>query len=71
MPIINIMLWEGRTLEQKRQLAKKLTEDMVAIAQVPPESVTITFSDFSKSDWASGGFLASDKVLHTLEKEKK
>lgn len=62
MPILNVLLWEGRSLEQKRALAEKLTQDMVTIAKVPSESVVITFSDFSKSDWAEGGMLASDKI---------
>lgn len=62
MPVINVMLWEGRTVEQKRKLAEKLTEDIVAIAKVPQQSVVITFSDFAKSDWAEAGMLASDKI---------
>lgn len=62
MPILNVLLWEGRTVEQKRALAERLTQDMVDIAKVPAESVVITFSDFVKSDWAEGGLLASDKI---------
>lgn len=62
MPVLNVLLWEGRSVEQKRALAERLTQDMVEIAKVPAESVVITFSDFAKSDWAEGGMLASDKV---------
>lgn len=62
MPVLNVLLWEGRSVEQKRALAERLTQDMVEIAKVPAESVVITFSDFAKSDWAEGGVLASDKI---------
>lgn len=62
MPVLNVLLWEGRSVEQKRALAERLTQDMVEIAKVPAESVVITFSDFAKSDWAEGGTLASDKI---------
>lgn len=71
MPVINVLLWEGRTIEQKRELAKKLTEDMVAIAKVPEKSVVITFSDFAKSDWAEAGMLASDKIQIQMNEENK
>lgn len=62
MPILNVLLWEGRSADQKRALAERLTQDMVEIAKVPAQSVVITFSDFAKSDWAEAGVLASDKV---------
>ncbi len=61
MPFINVMLWEGRTVEQKRELTNEITESVVEIAKVPRESVIISFSDYKKSDWAIGGSLASDK----------
>ena len=62
MPIVQVMLWEGRDLDQKRQMAEKLTDCMVDIAKVPRDSVVVTFQDFKKSDWAEGGLLASDKI---------
>ncbi|MEL7610131.1 MAG: tautomerase family protein [Bacillota bacterium] len=62
MPIINVHLWEGRTVEQKRQLAAKFTEVIVEVGAVPVDSVIVTFSDYAKSDWAEGGYLASDKL---------
>ena len=65
MPVINVLLWEGRTTEQKRELAERLTQDMVDVAKVPKDSVVITFSDYAKSDWAEGGLLASDNIRLT------
>lgn len=62
MPIINVMLWEGREHEQKKLIAQKITDCMVEIAKVPKDSVVVTFQDYKKSDWAEGGVLASEKI---------
>ena len=62
MPVIHVMLWEGRDLDQKRMIAKQITDTMVNVAKVPPESVVVSFQDFAKSNWAEGGLLASDKI---------
>ncbi len=67
MPVVNVMLWEGRTVEQKRELAASITESVVEIGKCPRESVVVTFSDFQKSDWAEGGYLAIDKVRYPKE----
>ncbi len=57
MPFLEVKLWEGRTHEQKAELARRLTEVMVEVAKCPPESVTIAFEDFARSDWAEAGEL--------------
>ena len=62
MPIVNVLLWEGRTVEQKRELAARITQDLVEVAKVPQASVVVTFQDYPKSDWAENGMLASDKI---------
>jgi 4-oxalocrotonate tautomerase len=61
MPTIHVELFEGRTLEQKRELAKALTEATVKALGSKPESVEIIFSDVKKHDWATGGVLWSDR----------
>jgi 4-oxalocrotonate tautomerase len=60
MPFVIVEMWEGRTVDQKKQLAKGITEAFVNI-NVPPEAVHIVFKDNPKSCWAQGGKLASEK----------
>jgi 4-oxalocrotonate tautomerase len=60
MPLIHVSLFEGRTLEQKREFAVAVTADAVRVLKCPPESVDVIFEDVKKADWASGGKLASD-----------
>ncbi len=60
MPVIHMYLYEGRTDDQKRELAKAFTEAVEKVAGTPPEATHIIFHDTSRSDWANAGKLASD-----------
>lgn len=60
MPLLRVSLWSGRTKEQKAELAKALTDTMVNVAKVPPQSVTIQFEELPKDNWATGGQLHSE-----------
>lgn len=62
MPTIRVEMFEGRTPEQKRALAKELTEAWVRAIGASPESVDILFFDIKKQDWATGGTLWSDRT---------
>ncbi|MGI6643221.1 MAG: tautomerase family protein [Bacillota bacterium] len=44
---------EGRTVEQKRELAKLVTEAIVKSLQVPPTAVTIIIRDMANYNLAS------------------
>ncbi len=61
MPIIEVKLWEGRSREQKAELARRLTDDMVEVCGCPREAVSIVFSDYPKGDWAEGGALCDER----------
>lgn len=60
MPIINIQLLEGRTVDQKRALAKALTEATSASLGCKPEAVDVIIQDVKREDWARGGKLWLD-----------
>jgi len=59
MPVVIVEMWEGRTIEQKRQLAEGITSVIVNLG-VRPEAVQIIIKDNPKHNWARGGKLASD-----------
>jgi len=61
MPIIRVEMFKGRTREQKRALARELTDAFVRAAGGKPEAVTIVFADVDKEDWAVAGALMADK----------
>ena len=61
MPTIRIELMQGRTPEQKRELAKAITEVTVKVLGGSAESVDVLFFDIERHDWATGGVLWHDK----------
>jgi 4-oxalocrotonate tautomerase len=62
MPTIRIDLFEGRTVEQKRELAKAITEVTCQVLGGQPDGVDILFYDIKRQDWATGGELWSEKA---------
>jgi 4-oxalocrotonate tautomerase len=61
MPTIRIELMQGRTVEQKRALAKAITEATVEVLGGSAQSVDVLFFDIERHDWATGGVLWHDK----------
>ena len=60
MPIVTIELIEGRTVNQKREMAKKITDVIKQVAKVKEESVEIIFHDMKNENFAKAGKLAMD-----------
>jgi 4-oxalocrotonate tautomerase len=58
--MIRVEMFEGRTAEQKRVLAKALTDAFISTAGGTPEQVHIVMTDVAKDDWAVAGKLCSD-----------
>jgi 4-oxalocrotonate tautomerase len=61
MPTINVQLFEGRTLEQKRAFVQAVTEATVNTLGGPPESVDILIHEIKREHWATAGKLWSDE----------
>jgi 4-oxalocrotonate tautomerase len=61
MPLVQITMLSGRTVEQKRKLAQRITDVMVEEARAQREAVVVTINEVSKENYASGGVLIADK----------
>ncbi len=59
MPVVTVEMWEGRTIEQKKQLVEGITSVMTKLG-IPSETVHIIIKDNPKHNWATGGKLASE-----------
>jgi 4-oxalocrotonate tautomerase len=55
MPVVTIEWYEGRSDEQKKEIAEKLTEVLSEVGKMPADQVWIRFVDSPKSNWAMGG----------------
>ena len=61
MPTVIIEADEGRTIEQKRSLAKDVTEAVCKNYHVDPQAVIILFHEQKKENRAKGGVLILDQ----------
>ena len=55
LPVVNVQLYEGRTQQQKDDIAKGIAETISRVAEVPMEATVVIFSDTKRSDWHVGG----------------
>ena len=63
MPIVTIRQLEGRTVEQKRQVAKELTDTIAKIYKIDTDRVTVNFFDLPNYNIAKAGKLFIDQGL--------
>ena len=61
MPMIIVKMIEGRTIEQKRQLVREITDVVARVAGISEDQVDVIIEDYPKHDWAKAGVLFSDK----------
>jgi len=61
MPLVQIEMFEGRTVEQKRMLVKKVTDAIVESINTAPENVKIVIREMSRENHAVAGKLSFDK----------
>ncbi len=61
MPILQVEILEGRSVEQKRAMAEKVTQAVCETLVCPPEAVTIIIREIKPEHLAKGGKLSLDK----------
>lgn len=54
MPIVEVKWLEGRTKEQKKELAQGMTELFGKVAGVKPDDLFIVIEDVPRRNWAIG-----------------
>ena len=52
MPHVIVKLWPGKSEEQKKRLAEKITEDVMSVLNYGDESVSVAFEEVTAKDWA-------------------
>jgi 4-oxalocrotonate tautomerase len=61
MPYVNITWLEGRTVDQKRKVAQRVTQVLMEEAGAQSESTHIVFVDLPTTNFATGGVTVADK----------
>ena len=60
MPIVHIHMFKGKTAEQKRAMAKEVTDAICRTLDVTPDAVIIQIVELPKENVSVAGKLASD-----------
>ncbi len=60
MPVVRLSMWSGRTVDQKKELARAITDAVVSIGKTTPDATIVIFEEIEKEDWAQAGRLASE-----------
>ena len=60
MPVIRVEMFK-RNQEQKRDLARELTEAFVRTCGGNREAIKILITEVDEKNWASGGIITADK----------
>jgi len=60
MPVVIVELWKGRTIEQKRNLAKAITQAMVDHANCKPDHLHVIIHECTKENWGREGIISVD-----------
>ncbi|NRA17498.1 MAG: 4-oxalocrotonate tautomerase family protein [Oceanospirillaceae bacterium] len=55
MPIINVLMLEGRSIEQKQALIAKVTDAVCETIDVPSAAVRVIIQDIPPTQWGVGG----------------
>ena len=56
---------EGRSVEQKRELARRLAQTVIDVLEVEPETVTMFIEEVPPENFARAGTLALDRRAAT------
>ena len=62
MPVVEVKLFEGRSTEVKKKIAREITEILVKNLQIPEEAVIIIFEDVKRENFAQAGRLAVEET---------
>ena len=60
MPVIHVEMWQGRSVAQKKEIVKAITDAFERIVNTPPDSTIVIFNDIPKDSWAQSGVLSSE-----------
>ena len=62
MPIVHVELFAGRSLEQKRELVRGITEVVARTCGVAPDGVHVLINEMSRENWGRGSVMHIDRT---------
>ena len=59
MPVVEVSVWEGMSIENKKKTVEGITKVFVEMG-IPKDAVNIVIYEAPKCNWATGGQLHSE-----------
>lgn len=60
MPVVQVSIKQGRTLDQKRQIVSRMTDVLVDVCGAARDRVHIIINEVDEDNWGRGGQLLSE-----------
>jgi 4-oxalocrotonate tautomerase len=60
MPVVQVHLKSGRTVEQKREIVRRMTNTLVEVCGSVEDRVHVIINEVEEESWGRGGQLLSD-----------
>lgn len=61
MPVVTVWIYDGRTLDQKRELVAGITDVVCRVCGVAREGVHVVIDEVKRENWSIGGKLWPDR----------
>jgi len=61
MPVVTIAMFDGRTMDQKRELVKGVTEVVARVTGNSLDAVHVIIDEVKRENWSIGGVLTHDR----------
>jgi len=61
MPFVNIRILEGHPQERKDEIARRVTDAISDVAQLPKQAIWVVFEDVAADDWYVGSTSVSEQ----------
>jgi 4-oxalocrotonate tautomerase len=61
MAVVQVHMWTGRSVEQKRRLCQAITDAMVEHAGAQRDGLHVIIHEIPKDSWARGGVMGIDR----------
>jgi 4-oxalocrotonate tautomerase len=55
MPFVNIRILKGHSQKRKDEIARRVTEAVSEVAELPKDAIWVVFEDVVAPDWYVGG----------------
>lgn len=61
MPMVSVWMYEGRSLDQKRELVQGITDVVTRVTGVSAQGVHVVIEEKKRENWSIGGKLWPDR----------